>query len=271
MNNRNSNHNDETSINDDDLYMKISDDNNQDCYISPTIVKSSVFRSLMVNAAKKLSTAQFDSGYIGALSPTPVSFIDLILNDGLFCSHGNQNCDREVDYDSNVGNFTNPHETKDHLSTSNIQFSNKASYQKLDFSAVKSVVDIGSGDGRWLTAFYDKFHCLCFGIELDKNRLEMCRKKLDILHSSHCNQNVYDDNDDYKYNNVLNEDRKRNVRFDKIELILGDFGTFNCSGISVVIVYLSRIGNEIIKEKLERECEKGTLIIVVGVSSLLTS
>lgn len=246
---------------------------------------TSTFRSLMINAAKQISTAKFESGYIGALSPTPKSFIDLILKDDLFCNHGSEICDDTndygvtfhsksgeidklnndydvVDYDYKNSRMESPLNTKQKESIPTEKISATIDYQKLDFTSVKSVVDIGSGDGRWLTAFYDRFHCLCFGIEMDKDRLEFCRKNLDIQYS-------YND-DDTNCCNALREKKNRNekARNDKIELILGDFRTFNCSGISVVIVYLSRVGNDIIKDKLEKECCKGTLVIVVGVSKL---
>jgi SAM-dependent methyltransferase len=237
----------------------------------------------MINAAKQISTAKFEGGCIGALSPTPKSFIDLILKDDLFCNHGSEICDDTndygvtfhsksgeidrlnddhdvVDYDCKNSCMESPHNTKQKESIPTEKISVTTDYQKLDFTSVISVVDIGSGDGRWLTAFYDKFHCLCFGVEMDEDRLEICRKNLDIQYS-------YND-DDTNCCNALGENRNKKARNDKIELILGDFGTFDCSGISVVIVYLSRVGNEIIKDKLEKECSKGTLVIVVGVSFL---
>jgi hypothetical protein len=53
-------------------------------------------------------------------------------------------------------------------------------------------------------------------------------------------------------------------------LIQVDLFAMNLSKFSVVIVYLSREGNENLKEKILRECSSETSIIAVGVGSSLS-
>ena len=111
------------------------------------------------------------------------------------------------------------------------------------------MVDFGCGDGRWLIAFQRKFNCLSFGVEKDIKRLGLCRQIVT--------------KEGITCNNISGQPIQN-----KIELMLGDFTAFCCTGISVVIVFLSRDGNEYMKEKLERECLESTIIIAIGVSTI---
>ena len=99
------------------------------------------------------------------------------------------------------------------------------------------VLDLGSGDGRWLLAFARRFRrCLCYGVELDDHQLTKCQ------------------------NLALSRDGGSSI----IELLKVDFLHFPCHGFAVIVLYMSRLGNELLQGKLEKECDSGTLLIVVG-------
>jgi hypothetical protein len=51
----------------------------------------------------------------------------------------------------------------------------------------------------------------------------------------------------------------------KVHLLLADFSVVHLKYFSHVIVYLSRVGHEQLKNKLAAECTTGTIIISVGV------
>ena len=234
--------------------------------------KRPVIRSLMIAAALKITQKRSEVGLMAALSPTPHEFIELILSDKIFLKTFNEAFNHTLNESSEVNNCSadSDLEFEAEGTATNCINSSKLGYQTVSGSSVNTpqprpaeliatclhrlplhtMVDFGCGDGRWLIAFQRKFDCLSFGVEKDVERLDLCRQIVtkegitcnDI--SGQCIQN-------------------------KIELILGDFTAFCCTGISVVIVFLSRDGNEYMKDKLERECLEGTIIIAIGVSTVL--
>ena len=233
--------------------------------------KRSGIRSLVIEAAKKLSDERSQQGLIAALSPTPHEFIDLILSDEIFSktfrggvnpvliresSERNDGCARN-DIHSEDTQAVENRATAINSSINRDQGCqiNTESLTIIPVNTVACVaqslhtmVDFGCGDGRWLIASQKKFNCLSFGVEKDVKRFDICRQmivKEDEIHSSISGQPMKS----------------------KIELILGDFSNFCCTGITVVIVFLSRDGNESIKDKLERECVKNAIIVAVGVST----
>lgn len=54
-----------------------------------------------------------------------------------------------------------------------------------------------------------------------------------------------------------------------VEMIQCDFSTISLSHFSVVVIYLGRDGNSVVKKKLCAECAAGTIVISVGVSEHL--
>ena len=239
---------------------------------SSTYIKKKVcWQTLFVEAAKKISADRLSDGFVAALSPTPQIFIDTILQDAIFGQRGTENrmgknkilppatydsIDMNTDDDSSDKNYSSSSSRccidgncedsgndEDNRNSSDLVKSAKATH------GVHSIVDLGCGDGRWLIAFYKRFNCYCFGIEKDSNRLDVCREKveMEIKNISH----------------YPTENQSKTPH--KIELLLCDFSNFSCIGMSVVIIFLSREGNEMIKEKLEKECSMGTIVLVIGV------
>ena len=104
-----------------------------------------------------------------------------------------------------------------------------------DFVAVspRAVLDLGCGDGRWLTAISARFSlCVCVGVELDAGQLARCP-----------------------------------TNTPGIDLILANFTKrlplyFNA--FDFIVVYLSRVGNEVLKSTLASECSVGTHVLAVG-------
>ena len=155
---------------------------------------------LVLEAAKALVSQREADGLIGANSPTPVSFIYELLDDESFLAW-------------------------------------KRQYGPL---LPQTMLDVGSGDGRWLLAFVDRFTSYaCFGVEMDERQLTTCLERIHSATTSTSSKGV-------------------------IELIRSDFTYFSCAGYAVIVVYMSRLGNVALKEKLERECSVGTCILVVG-------
>lgn len=147
----------------------------------------------VLSAARALRNQRLQVGLIGAISPTPMAFIDQILAD-------------------------------DAITTTAIK--------KLPCT----FLDLGSGDGRWLFGFARHFPLsLCYGVELDDQQLKKCQ----LLTSDHGGGSF-------------------------IELLKCDFMHFPCHGFRVIVLYMSRLGNELLQWKLEKECDSGTLLIVVG-------
>ena len=232
------------------------------------------WRSLVVEAAKKMTADRLNDGFIAALSPTPQTFIDAVLQDDVLnlrntdkrvginemllrasnrtdinivsnisCNNSNYNNSNDGDInDHEDSNFT----AQGNKSLKSINPENKSTEIT---NTVNSVVDFGCGDGRWLIAINKKFDCYCFGIEKDGDRLEVCREKIKT-----------------EFQNITENFTENKMKLsNKIELIQCDFSNFCCTGISVVILFLSREGNEMMKEKLEKECFAGTIILVIGV------
>ena len=246
--------------------------------------KKVCWQTLIMEAAKKISADRLNDGFIAALSPTPQIFIDAILQDDIFDQRGTENRMGTnkilpfATYDSIVINSDEGSGEKNYSSSSKRSCINSARDRSSDNEdgrnssvqgnrsqrflvdemkstnathSVHSVVDLGCGDGRWLIAFHKRFNCCCFGIEKDLNRLDVCRERVRV-----------------EFQNIsLNptENQLKTGGTHKIELLRCDFSNFSCSGISVVIIFLSREGNEMIKEKLEKECSMGTIVLVIGV------
>jgi hypothetical protein len=55
-----------------------------------------------------------------------------------------------------------------------------------------------------------------------------------------------------------------------VDIVLGDYSILNVGFYNVVIVYLSRVGHEMLKQKLCAECSPHSIIISVGVSCTKT-
>ena len=234
--------------------------------------KRPVIRSLMIAAALKITQKRSDVGLMAALSPTPHEFIELILSDEIFSKTFHRAVNPTLNENTEINDCSADNEFQFEVegTVTKCLAGSDLGYQTVSGSSVNTsqprpatlianclhrwplhtMVDFGCGDGRWLIAFQRKFNCLSFGIEKDVERLGQCRQivtKEEITCdniSGQCIQN-------------------------KIELILGDFTAFCCTGISVAIVFLSRDGNEYMKDKLERECLEGTIIIAIGVSTVL--
>ena len=167
----------------------------------PTTVRRHRRRQLVLELAKSLAKQREEDGLVGALSPTPISFIYELLDDDTFLAWKQQS------------------------------------------QLPQTMLDVGSGDGRWLFAFADRFSSyVCFGVEMDEQQLTTC---LQLIHSSTTSSS---------------SSSSKGI----IELIRCDFTHFSCHGYAVIVVYMSRLGNEVLKEKLEQECAVGTCILVVG-------
>ena len=93
------------------------------------------------------------------------------------------------------------------------------------------VYDLGSGDGRVLESFAKK-GIRCVGIEHSRLLNKIAAKKL------------------RKYKNA--------------KIIQGDIFDQELSGASVIIAYLSRYLTKDLQKKIEKECKRGTKIILVS-------
>jgi len=100
------------------------------------------------------------------------------------------------------------------------------------------ICDIGCGDGRWLYKIAMKYQSVCIG-------LEICNERIQVAKSF--SKNYYN--------------MKGKVEFIQLNFLKH---SLNLQLFDVIIIYLSRKGNESIKDKLEKECKKGTIIIAIG-------
>ena len=235
--------------------------------------KRSGIRSLVIGSAKKLSDERLQQGLIAALSPTPHEFIELILSDEIFSKTFQGGVNPLVIRESSEENYLcgkrhilleNDKKAMEYRAATLNSSSNRDQGCQTGITEsltiilentvapiaqpLHTIVDFGCGDGRWLIAFQKKFNCLSFGVEKDEKRFNICRQMIIKEEKTH----------DY----ISGQPMKS-----KIELILGDFSNFCCTCMAVVIVFLSRDGNESIKDKLERECMKNAIIVAVGVST----
>jgi hypothetical protein len=48
----------------------------------------------------------------------------------------------------------------------------------LKLNSHSKVVELGSGDGRWIIALAKKYHCQCIGVEIDESRLLLAKENL---------------------------------------------------------------------------------------------
>jgi hypothetical protein len=191
--------------------------------------KASIWRSLVVQAAHKVNAYRLENGFNGALSPTPLSFIDLILSDEIF--YKNINSSSPILNTSSAGNvMTTNNNSAVNIVSSKLCSSSSSSSSETDASRVRRVVDLGSGDGRWLIAFFKKFKCLCFGVEKDSDRLQVCQKRINNEFSVNSEQEIAGQSP----NPNPNPNRKSGSEYcrSKIELIQSDFSDFCCRDIS---------------------------------------
>ena len=112
------------------------------------------------------------------------------------------------------------------------------------------ICDLGCGDGRWLFALMDSnefdYNCVCYGVEISDERITKT-----VLNQLHRNIDVDDNVTSHRVKllEVVKADFFQHMRFDDID---------------VVIAYLSIEGNRLLKDKIEHECRKGTLVVSVG-------
>ena len=111
---------------------------------------------------------------------------------------------------------------------------------ELDIKSHDIVYELGSGDGRWIKHLSLKYSCICFGIEIDEERLQVTRTQ-------------------------IIDDAAKNI-FYSVELIRSNFLSISLHKASVVIFYLSKEGNEKVKAKIIDECLPATIILAVGVN-----
>eukprot|EP01041_Mallomonas_annulata_P011681 gene11681-24464_t len=105
---------------------------------------------------------------------------------------------------------------------------------EMDLCCTDLVVDLGCGDGRWLSAFASRFHCVCIGVDIDSDRLCIAR---------------------------TNSIKERSLH---IELIQSDIFAFDLKHMSVVVFYLFRDASSRMIQKIQNECSQQTVLIVVG-------
>ena len=101
------------------------------------------------------------------------------------------------------------------------------------------ICDIGCGDGRWLLSLAKKHFCVCLGLEIEKERLLKAKQMYEEVN-----------------NNMKGVVEFVHANFLNVSLDL--------KILDIVIIYLSRKGNEAVKQKLEKECKIGTIIIAIG-------
>ena len=104
-----------------------------------------------------------------------------------------------------------------------------------------TIIDVGCGDGRWLLG-WATVNPLAFGYGIDIEESKVMTAK-SLLNA--CSKDVQN----------------------RIEFVLCDYCQFNFCLTNVVVVYLSRFGNEKIKAKILSECHRGTSIVAIGVCS----
>ena len=100
-----------------------------------------------------------------------------------------------------------------------------------------TICDFGMGDGRWLFSFAKKHNCICFGLEIEEERL-LRAKQL------------------YEMNNNM-----RGI----VEFVHTNFLTASMvmNNLDIIIIYLSRKGNDAVAPKIQ-ECKVGAIIIAIG-------
>ena len=111
----------------------------------------------------------------------------------------------------------------------------------LNISRSSIVIDLGCGDGRWLKAIRDLYGCLCIGVELDKERISLAAADDSV---------------------VLSPATTNTMR--RLEFISANMFDIDLHLATHVIIYLSIEGNKKILKKLERELERGTIILSCG-------
>lgn len=111
-----------------------------------------------------------------------------------------------------------------------------AATSKMHFFKDLTVIDLGCGDARWLVQFAlrSKGRAHCIGVEIVKSQIDRAKELV-------------------KASNAIN-----------IDLVMCDFFSINLAAANVLIVYLSREGNEKILAKIELECAVGTVVVAVG-------
>jgi hypothetical protein len=111
----------------------------------------------------------------------------------------------------------------------------------LNKNILQVFIDLGCGDGRWLHCWWRNYpRDVIIGFDANMKRLLEAKSNCDEMKSSCC-----------------------------IDLIHCDFDQIDISIATVVVVYLSIEGNQLIKTKLENECKSGTIAISLGVSKYI--
>ena len=98
------------------------------------------------------------------------------------------------------------------------------------------VLELGCGDGRWLNAIRENFKCLCIGIEMDVDRIQL----------------------------AANSGKKYSKLIPRVDLIIADIFHINFCIATHLIFYLSVEGNIRVNEKIKGEVRPGTIIISCG-------
>lgn len=116
-------------------------------------MKSSIKKALigkLIAKGKEDFSERRKRGLLAPISPTPLDLIDLVVNDV--------------------------------TTTCSSPSSGPNSPQRLGKQHL-FVVDLGAGDGRWLTAFSAR-GCICYGLELDSERIQATQRRLKHLSES---------------------------------------------------------------------------------------
>jgi SAM-dependent methyltransferase len=105
------------------------------------------------------------------------------------------------------------------------------------------LIDVGCGDGRWVNSFVQSYLGHGIGLDIEESRLTLAVEGA---------------------RNMLSSSQR-----ERVDYILGSYSLCSFSTASIVVVYLSRYGNDVVKAKLLAECQVNTIIIAVGVSTFI--
>ena len=96
----------------------------------------------------------------------------------------------------------------------------------------ETVFDLGSGDGRILITAAQKYHARAVGVELSEQRVKIAQENI----------------------------HKARVE-DRVSVIHGDLMDADLTSANVVMLYLLRESNDLLRPKLERSLRSGTRVI----------
>lgn len=123
--------------------------------------KHTVFRSQLLNAAKK-EKEKWEPERVAPISPTPQDLIDRYML-MLYCSSERM---RELVFiDQGIGRFWNVSYIDFYWFGT--LFLNLSTYGFTCFCAK------GCGDGRWLVSAAKMYRCICWGVDIDTNRVSV--------------------------------------------------------------------------------------------------